>query len=430
MSMKSFLAGLFTQKAGSVGVVNADGQAVNNSFQIIGGNAYTQDLSPANLIKMATGWVAICNNKNSSTCASIPLKLYYYNQTGQEPVITRFKRLERKHQNTISKGLRIELKQEEEIEEITEHPVLDLLSTINSSMNYQDFMEIVFEYLGVLGNSYVQIIEQNGKPVELIPLLSEYVTPFATGKNQGKILYYMYKPDEKGVKLSPEQVIHFAQYAPGNTLIGRGDLENCINAQERYLYYDAFEKYLGVNNSRPDFAVVYKNKINEKDLKEMYRQWNKRFGGVRNSGNAMVATGELDIKNLGFAPRDLQYQVGREWARQEICAAFGIPKSLVTTDDVNLANSVAGLNQYLKLTIYPKMVKFCEKLNEQLLPKYDQNLYVWFEANDVVDPKEKTTSTIQAYQAGILDRNEARESLGYEATEEEGENDNGSSSQE
>jgi len=420
MSLSSFLK-IFKTKDQETSTKAIPINNYTSGLQIVFGDKPVQDLSPTALIALNKGWVSICNSKNSSTLASIPIKLYYHSKTGTEPSITAYKRLSIKKQTKVANSLNIELKSSENITEITEHQILDLFSNINETYNYFDWCELNFEYLGLIGNSYNEIIYQNNIPIALNPLLSEYVTPVATGHNQGRILYYMYRPETgKEIKYMPDQILHFAQYAPGNLLVGKGDLENCISAQERYLFSDAYEKYLGLNNSRPDFAVNFKNKLSEKDMKDIYRQINKRFGNVQNAGKVMVISGEMDIKTLGFSPRDLQTAVSRQWSLKEICGGFGVPEALVSTTDVNRANAVESMNHYLRNTIYPKMVKYLSKINEQLTPKYDSNLYVWFEEQYLENPVEKVQNTISAYSAGIIDKNEARSNLGYEPVNDVG----------
>ena len=420
MDFKSFFK-RSTIKASQV--VSTDDSTQTNPFLTFQSKQHQEDHSPQNLVKMNTGWVSVCNGKNSATCASIPLKLYYKNSTGKDPQITRFKHIDKKLIKNICKSANLELKQKETIEEILDHPLLKLFESINDTMNYYDWCELNFEYLGLIGNSYNEIVYKDNIPISLSPLLSEYVVPVANGKIQGDISGYLYKPENKEYKFKPEQILHFAQYAPGNTLIGRGDLETCMNAQERYCYYDQYEKFLGINNCRPDWLLNLKApKISEKDLKDYYRQLMKRFGSVKNSGKPIIVAGDMDVKNLGFAPKDLQFQVGRQWSLKEIAGSFGVPEALVTVQDVNRANAVESTNQYLRYTIYPKMVKYCSKINEVLTPKYDTSLFVWFEEQYLENPVEKITNTIAAYSAGIVDRNEARSAMGYEPVENIDEN--------
>lgn len=397
----------FLSKAGYIKTPNG---ISDNPLLFLSGNAYTQCKDPQTLLNYDTGWVSVCNRKNASTCASLPIKLYY--KATEMPKLTPYKKLK-----SLPKHLDIELKANEEVIEIIEHPLLKLFDNINETLNYFDWCELNFLYLGLLGNSYNEIVYENDIPVALNPLLAEYITPVASGAKQGTISKYIYKVDNVNKEFAPKDILHFANYMPGNTLIGVGELEKCLSAQERYCYYDNFEKALGNNNGRPDMAVGYKGKLLEKDLKDLYKAWNKKFAGVQNSGKVVITDGEYEIKNLNFSPRELQFQVGREWSRQEIIAAYGVPKSLVTSDDINMANSVMGLRQYYKNTIFPKMVKFCSKINEQLTPLFDKNLYVWFSEIEIEDPEVKRKSSIELYNAGIIDKNEARNINGFEAIE-------------
>jgi len=404
----------YSRKAGVI--TSQDNTVSSYDFNIIAGSpCKSNDFSPINLISLNTGWINFCNTKNANTCSSVPIKLYYKNP-GRELEMTAYKSLSKNQVKGICKSANIVLKEQEDIQEIIEHPILNLFKNINDTMNYYDWCSLNFQYQGLIGNSYNEIVyDSDGLPIALNPLLGEFISITGTGKNQGKILNYIYKPDGNTVKTyKPEDILHFANYAPANNLIGRGELEFCYSAQERFMYMDAYEKYIAANNGRPDIAVAYKNRLSEKDLKDQYRQWNKKFGGVQNSGKVAVTSGDMTITNLGFAPKDMQFGNGRTWALKEICAAYSIPEALVSVTDVNRANSVEATNHYLRYCIYPKMVKFCSKINEQLIPLYDPNLFVWLEETYLENPIDKNSNTIQLYEAGIIDKNEARSAVGYE----------------
>lgn len=411
--MFNILSGIFS-KAGNVITNDSNiNPSVDNWLRLVTGDSSCRAYTARELIALNSGWTAICNGKNATMLASVPLKLYYISN-GKKIEKTPYREV--KHPEPIIKGLKLNVKDAEDIVEIIEHPALRLLSEVNEGMNGNDFTSLVQMYLGLIGNSYVQIVKDaDGKPIELNPLLAEFVTPYAQHRQYGKIIKYIYKVNnDPEITYKTEDIIHFANFVPGNNLIGKGELEFCLSAVERYNYYDAFESYINKNNCRPDFLINYKQNLNEKDYKEVYKQFLKRFGSVKNSGKPIVTTGEMSITPLGFTPKDMQYSVGRDWARQEIAAAFGVPVSLLTTDSVNLANASAGMNQYLKTTIYPKASKYCEKLNESLMPCYDENLYIWFSEEYLEDPAQKQATMLSAYTAGVISKNECRQTLGFE----------------
>jgi HK97 family phage portal protein len=406
----------------SVGVTDLFGNSASTEDFYSKGQSIRTILNAPELVKLGLkGWPSICNTRNASILSTIPLHLYYNKKSNKKLEFTPYCNISRFKSAYIKDSIRnIIIKQAEEIVEIIEHPFLDLLNNVNESMNYIDWMQLEQMYLGLIGNSYT-LINKNGENTTLEPLLSEYVNPLTQkdkSKVSGEIIGYSYKiPGQKEQIYKAEDIIHFVNYAPGNLLNGNGDLETCIMAAKRLQYYDLYEMYLNANNARPDHVWLRKERSTEKDLKEMYRQIDKRFRGVANSGKPLVVSGgDVDIKTLGFAPKDMAYNNGRESSIQEIAAAFGLPESLLKLNDANYASAKVGMTQYYRTTILPKLVKFVEKLNEQLLPSYDNsgNLFIYFEEPKIIDPTENANIVISAFEKGILDRNEVRLALGYE----------------
>ena len=402
----SFLSNLLSN-AGRVVVNNQP----SNMFQIMQGESALRSYSPIDLVALNTNYVSICNGKNSSTCASIPLKLYYANP-GKRIERTSYKSISKREQDRIAKGLRIQ--KAVEIVEIDEHPYLDLMANINPVMNGWDFTQLVMSYLGLIGNAYVRIEIVDGKPVALYPLVSEYVTVYASGTKDGTIQKYEYcLPNQEKKTFKPEEILHLKNIAPGNNILGRGELEQCVGVVELFNYAIAYEAYLSKNNARPDFAIAYKNALNEKDLKEITKLWFKKFAGVQNSGKPVVTSGEFDVKNLGFNPREMSYASMKDFCTTEISNAFGVNQAMLELNSANLASSLTAIQMYRIFTIYPKMAAYCQRLNEKILPMYDKNLYVWFHEEAMEDPN-RVANVTQALQAGIMTVDEAREKLGME----------------
>lgn len=409
------------RKSGQVNVSNSNiNQNIGgNWFNIICGESAIRQYSSIDLVALNTNYVSICNKLNAHTCASIPLKLYYVNN-GKPIEKTPHRKLGKVMQKNIAKSLNIRLKTTNEIVEVEEHPFIDLMDRINEGTNGFDFTSLNQQYLGLIGNSYVRIeVDTKGKPIALYPLLGEYMVVIADNAKDGKISRYEYKlPNTNMVSYKPEEILHFKNVAPGSNILGRAELEECIVAAELYNFALAYESYLSKNNGRPDFAISYKQAINEKDMKEIYKQWQKRFSGVNNSGKPVVTSGEFDVKNLGFNPKDMSYSSMKQFCINAIGNAYGIPAAILDLNSANLASSLTAMQMYKQLNILPRMSQYCQKINERLMPMYDSNLYVWW-YDDVLENPNVVTNTVNALGAGIIDRNEARERLGYEVMEEE-----------
>uniref|UniRef100_A0A6M3KSS0 Putative portal protein n=1 Tax=viral metagenome TaxID=1070528 RepID=A0A6M3KSS0_9ZZZZ len=361
---------------------------------------YTAD----DLLRLNKNWVSICNRKNALMVATTKLNLYYKKNAG-ESLITPNKRVEKQIRGITCKA-------NEELVEIEKHPILELLDSVNAEMNYVDFCTFIQEYLGILGNAYVYVERKGSKPVSLHPLLSEKVTVVLEHNKDGTSYIKEYKYFDKKI-YQPEDIIRFINYSPGQLVAGRGDLEYCVDAAERYDYYDQLEKGLNKNNARGDYLLSYKQRPSERDRRDLLNDLYKNFSGPENAGKPIV-TSDATITPLSFSPRDMQYQVGRQWAMDEIASVFGVPNVLLNLRETNYAAAAASMNFYLQTTIYPKLAQYCNRLNEFLVPQFDNTgkLKLWYEDEIKEEPLEESNVLRNYVSAGIMTKNEARERLG------------------
>ena len=106
---------------------------------------------------------------------------------------------------------------------------------------------------------------------------------------------------------------------------------------------------------------------------------------------------------------------GRRITREEICAAFGTPIALWAQDAIR-ANVEGAQYQHAKAAIQPRLRKIEEKINEKLLPMFDESGVLFCAFEDVV-PEDRVSQLAERTQyvnAGIQTRNEARAEMGLE----------------
>lgn len=396
-------SGKYITKAANIDTGNSG----NTGLQLVTGDTLKKDtLTPKDLVNLNKHWIYACNNRIAQTLAQNQLHLYTSKSKSSKMLNA---------SKSAKTTKQIQLSDNEEIVEIINHPFLDLMQNINSSMNYFDFAVMVQNYLGLIGNAYVQIIKgNNGMPVELQPLLSEDVS-IQLDKPDGVITGYKYHKEF----ISTDDMLHFVNYNPGSRISGRGELEACIDAALLYQYYMDLEAYMCKNNARPDFALTYKSMLNEKEQKDLERILRKKFSG-KNAGLPLV-TGDATITTLGFAPRDMQFEKGREWCKKEILSCYGVPDTLLTLSESNWASAKEGIRIFNELTVYPKLIAYCEKMTEKLLPMYDSNsnMFVWYTTMEDENDPLKQAQVLKTYvESGIMDVNEARSVLLLDPIEE------------
>jgi len=386
--------------------------------------------NPQELIHLNRGYVYDCNKLNAQSVASVPFKLYTVktNRTKSLGDWVNVKNLSKKDYDWIKSNNLInpQIKQATEIVEIVEHPFLDLIYKVSTSLDNFTLFEVTESYLGLLGNAFWHIIkDKQDIPTAIEVLPTEYMS--VKVDKDGKIIGYRFSPDNTGKYIDYEvnDIVHFknpvagafrrisTQNVPLTGLYGMGHLEACIDEVRLMDAINNYEKTLMDNNARPDFVVSYKDgQLEEHTQKKLSRQWNQLFKGVRNSGKVAVMDSQFEIKQLSFNPKDLNYIEGKKWLRCAIMNAFGIDESFFTVENSNRASSQVAIEKYFRFTISPKLRRLQESINQTLLPLYDENLYIQFDQCIPEDNALAIQQDTSDIQNGIKSINEIRKERG------------------
>jgi len=417
-------SGKYTKKAGTI--INP---TMEYSSVLFSGESPIINLSAKNLVEKNTGWPAICSAKLAAVMSSIELKLYYASNVKEtEKMITSHKDVSPSKQALLKKamnGRNYVVKNTDNIVEIEEHPLKKLLYTVNGRMNYADFIGLNEQYIDTIGNSYNLIEFEDNMPTALYPLLGENIEIDVADAVKGTIKKYVYSLNNKKYNYRPDQILHFINYVPGNNIFGKGSLEIALAAVLRENYYDAYEYWLCKNFALPSFIANWKThkKLTEKEKADLMKQFHQRFGSVKNAGKPIITEAEaLEIIQLQSASlREMNFVNGRKENLKIIAGAYGVPTDLIDTSDANRASALTAIVQFLEFTIFPKMNRFCEILNQNLVPWFDDSgkLFVYFDNTIPTDPEvqSKTLSTLTSNN--ILTINEARNIMGYPSIEKE-----------
>ena len=349
-------------------------------------------LNARQLIQRYRSWPYACANKNAISCAQIPLRLYANKPTKSSKSRFKTKNVSAKQLKYLDSSaiLRKYTNSGVEVEEVVDHPLLDLLYNVNDFMNGFELMETTYLFLELTGNAYWFIVKgEFGTPAELWPLLPQYVKPIADRQNF--IKQYLFTVDNNiKIYIDPEFVIHHKYPNPQSLVLGMGKLQACSLAADLHTNMNIYESNLFENRAVPDSVVILPTDAgtpNPEEIKRMKSEWRKQFGGLGKVGGFSILHGGADVKQLGLTPKDMAYQKGRKSTLEEIAGVFGVPLSKLTVDNVNRANAEAGDYSYMKDTVLPMIRRVEQKLNEKLLPMYDERLFV---AYDNPVPQDKS----------------------------------------
>ncbi len=290
-----------------------------------------------------TAWT--CASINAAVCASFQPRLYVITRHNQPrpKCLTRAlpPRLEDRLRGEPWLGHRT--KGAQTIEEVTDHPLLTLLSQVNPIHNSLDLWELTTLYQEVHGSAYwlLDLDPVLGTPRQVWILPSQNVTPRREPDSPNLVDYYQYRTGTREDRFRPDQVIQFRYPDPRDPYTGGlSPLRACFEQVALTSEFAAFKKARFENSAIPDAVVSPEDTLGEEERDRLETQWNQRFrrGGT---GKVVVAESALRVQLLQHSMGDLAALADVQATKEDIANAFHIPIAFLTTQ-TNLANLQAA----------------------------------------------------------------------------------------
>ena len=350
---------------------------------------YYNKIAPAskerNYLEKSTGWVFACCNVISDEIAKTKLKLY-----------------KRKGDN---------------VEEVVEHPILDLLYRANNFTTKYDLFWLIGQYLELAGEAPLFVERENGIPKQIYLLRPDKITVKA-GQEGEFVSGYVYRNDKgTDIPIEVDEMVFIKYPDPVNSFRGQGTLQGAAIVADIEEYSEEYNKNYFYNSATPSMFFKTEQKLT-KDVRENFRKsLNQNFKGVHNAHKFLILEGGLDAKPLQLSQKDMDFINQLNWTRDKILGIFRVPRTaLGITDDVNRANAEATDYVFAKRTIKPKITRIIEQLNEFLVPMFGDGESLFLDFEDPV-PEDKE-SKIKYYESGLnkgyLTINEVRVMEGLE----------------
>ena len=404
-----------------------DASLPGGSLSFAGRFGKAPDVSREALARKFFGWVYACASVTASRFASVPLRLYAARGRGQSGVKnyrcrpvseTDFLWLQSK---PSLKGLD-QVANAEEFEEITEHPLLSLLRSVNDQENGFEMRELTCVMLDLTGDAY-WFLEKDalGVPTRLFVLRSQWVKILPD--RQKFVSGYVYGPQSvlnRGdvLTLPPEDVIHFKYPNPLDPWYGMGPVQASAYAIESQEVREKFVLATMGNMARPDLIVKYlEGELDPKERAAVEREWNALFKGAKNAGKVKVTDFRYEVDKIGWSPSELDFNRGEDWILKKIASNFPVPLGLIDSSQISRAprSGMEGSDLYMaQFNTLPRCVRFEEKLNECLTPMYDERLFLAFDNPVPKDKVFQNSEEIQRLNTYQITINEVRKLRGEE----------------
>jgi HK97 family phage portal protein len=308
------------------------------------------------------------------------------------------------------------LKKEEK--QIETHPLLSLLKEPNPLQSYQSFCEAALSYLLLSGNSFIEAIHVGHTPTELYTLRPDRIELIPGPKGFPEGYEYTIGSVKQRIMIDPlsgaSAILHMRLFNPLDDWYGMSPMmvaEHSISLQNTVLHHNLS---LLKNDGRPSGALLVKNKhpLSESERLTLREELEEMYAGTKNSGRMMVLEGDLEWKEMGLSPKDMDFSEGKNLSARDIAQVFGVPPLCVgILGDATFSNYREAVQDLWSNTLIPLLDSFLSHLNRWLVPQFGPDLSLSYHKEGIDAIAQKRWECIE--RADCLTLNEKRALLGY-----------------
>lgn len=360
-------------------------------------------------------WVYKCVTMIAYAVSGAELKLYYAKSSSEGKGLFKTKGLGRDQERHLIKSVPGIMSKAADVEEVIDpaHPFNAIMQSMNSDFNRNEMFMLMIDYLELTGNNYWWLgIGQYGVPAEIWTIPAERMEIETDGIRK---IGYVYTVGATKTPIPIEQVIHFSYPDPLTMPYGRGPLSAAADSVNTDHFIRKSQENIFKNGGHLDgYWSPKKEEIDQATFDRVAGEIRNRSQGYKNTGNTPFFSAPVEYKPIQIGPRELQFLQGLSITRDEIGGIFGVPKSMLTSDDVNRANAESGRRQFAEDTIEPKLRLYEQKFNEYLVKLFDPRLFVAFDSTVPQDRTYRLAELQNHLTTGYSSINEEREADGLE----------------
>lgn len=383
--------------------------------------------SASELVNRFGQTVYTCINLRANVAASIPLRLF---SIGNAKQVEKSKQLKCKPLDKRTKAFlhgRMPVKaspyamkkiqgNQDDMTEITNHPVLDLFDNVNDQDEGWSFRHLMHVDMDIFGEHWWKMIA-NGPPDSIERLIPTLIKVIPSDRNFMRGVKYGRLPNE--IEFFADELIWYRMPDPNDRWKAYGPLAAALRIIDADFAMRAFQEDVFARGGMPEWILIdKKGMISTPEQKRTFRsQFRRMFGGIfgkmfKREEHLLVVSGDVELEKGSHSPKELDFKDSLIHTRNAIANAFGIPISFFDTEGV-VANSTEGRNQFKQNTIWPMCLRLEERWNQKLMPRFSERLVLVHD-----NPVEEDRAIVIQEAEGILKvggtPNQALMVLGYE----------------
>lgn len=274
----------------------------------------------------------------------------------------------------------------EEKDDIPNHPFELLLERPNPLNSQFELIRDTISYGSINNNAYwwLNRTSPEMEPKEIWMLPPHRILPVPDGKMYLK--GYIYNPGSgyESQMLPTWQIAHFKGFNPLNEFVGLSGLEPFgLDATTDIESQKWSNAYFGKNNARLPGILAFRDQINNPLAWERIKNDVQQAAEMRNLLLLRGVGDKVDWLKAAATQEEMQLIAQRMFFKEEAYAVFAPGYLSMTSENATEANSKAGRQTWIDVSVWTKLVAMAQKVTLDILPAYGDNLIGEFE-----DPRQ------------------------------------------
>ena len=378
-----------------------------------GADLYGEQPDPgtAELLSAYSDVVYACVRLIAESVAGVELKLCVATRPGDRAPAAPTRSLGRRSVESIRKTAPAWSRKAAVVEEITDHPLLDLLDRPNPVMSGTALLAVTAAALELAGVAYWSVSQS-----EIWYLPPHTVEP--QYDERGHVTGYTQHAGTDGeVVYRPDAIVHFKTSNPLDPY-GAAGVSPLASVWQRVLIglqeLSSWQAVL-TNMAQPSALVgpppgeTFTTAQADRLTKQLY----ERFGLGR-QGGIWVQTDPYQYTAIGTPPKDLTSLQIYDQIKTAVCNAFGVPRQLLDLMESNYASAETAERSFAKYCLKPRVLSLLDTINRHWIARHSDRLYL--ATDEIVRPDQ--TVLLQETQAlvggNVITINEGRVRHGYD----------------
>lgn len=308
----------------------------------------------------------------------------------------------------------------------TEADIPELRALLNRPNPVQDgeaFRIATISDLLLAGEFFAERVDVKGRPKELYRWQPGQVTvnPGPQGFPSG----YTFKIGEQSrtVKVDVARglmpILHVKEYSPLDDWRGQPNIDPAAFAIDMHTGALRWNNALLNNGAQPSGALVFapkdgSDKLTEEQWLRLKAELDESFSGQKNAGKPILLDGGLDWREMGFSPKDMNFEEGLDASARLIALAFGVPPLILGIKGDNTFSNYTEANKaFYRQTVLPILGQWCRAMSWWLKDAYGADVSICPDTDDIeIFADERAEQWDRIEKSTSLTINEKREKMG------------------